>query len=60
MEHSRRDDLESLLFVLIDLHFGKLPWDMLSNNQEHETIELKKNMFKTNLCKNMPKEFMDF
>ncbi|CAK59297.1 unnamed protein product (macronuclear) [Paramecium tetraurelia] len=48
LEQSRKDDLESLGYVLIYLNFGKLPWMNLQIADKHEkykTIyELKKNI----------------
>ena len=64
MEHSRRDDLESLAYVLIYLYKGKLPWQGLyaKHNAEKEKIVIKKYM-KTpldELCSGLSPYFIKF
>lgn len=63
MEHSRRDDLESLAYVLIYLCRGKLPWQGIvppnNNSKEKEKLVIKKYM-KTpleELCSELPPQF---
>jgi len=58
IEQSRRDDLESLGFVLIYLAKGSLPWQgLVSENDPQGTKEILKKMLSTSiksLCQNLP------
>ena len=61
---SRRDDLESLCYVLLFLMKGSLPWDNVFGKTENEDILLSykiKNYMKPDLLfLNMPKETIEF
>lgn len=54
MELGRRDDLESLAYVLIYFLRGSLPWQGLSNDQD---IVRSKQRSTHTLCKGLPVEF---
>jgi len=62
---SRRDDVESLGYVLIYLLKGKLPWQAVPPSAKRETkkqkrkriYEMKRNMPPEELCKDLPEEF---
>lgn len=64
---SRRDDMESLGYVLIYLFLGKLPWQNLPA-EENETkkqkrrkiAEMKQNLPVEELCAGMPEEFVQY
>jgi serine/threonine protein kinase len=62
IEPSRRDDLESLGYVLIYLLKKKLPWQgAIGNNksERHEyVLNIKKNITLIDLCSNLPYEFL--
>ncbi|CAD8091725.1 unnamed protein product [Paramecium sonneborni] len=64
IEQSRRDDLESLGYVLLYFLRGSLPWQNLrANNQKekYERIMEKKLATSTQtLCKNCPKQFCQY
>ena len=64
LEHSRRDDLESLGLVIINLYKGVLPWSNLEAEDIHERLEKIKylRLITSNekLCKNLPKEFCEY
>lgn len=47
IEQSRRDDLESLAYILIQFLTGKLPWQGLKGNQDKEKFEL---VIESKLC----------
>ena len=59
-EQSRRDDLESLFYVIMYFFRGNLPWQNLkikSRQQRFNKInEIKKNYDYKLLCKNLPRE----
>ena len=59
-EQSRRDDLESLFYVIMYFFRGNLPWQNLkikSRQQRFNKInEIKKNYDYKLLCKNLPQE----
>ena len=59
-EQSRRDDLESLFYVIMYFFRGNLPWQNLrikSREQRFNKInEIKKNCDYKLLCKNLPQE----
>ena len=58
VEQSRRDDLESIGHMLINLYTGILPWngidlrDKLQMEKKYSPCE--------NICKNMPEGFLDY
>jgi len=64
---SRRDDMESLGYVMIYLLQGKLPWQNLPA-EENETkkqkrrkiAEMKQNIPVEELCKGLPEEFITY
>jgi casein kinase I homolog HRR25 len=64
MEQSRRDDLESLAYVLIYFCHGGLPWQNLkaaTKKQKYDRIMEKKMMTSTEeLCNGFPEEFARF
>lgn len=64
VEQSRRDDLESLCYVLLYFFKGKLPWQGLKiSNRTERFIKINeiKREFKAEMaCKGLPKEYEDF
>lgn len=62
-ELSRRDDLESIGYMLIYLIKGKLPWqglcqkDMSREDKYRMIYECKKNTTNEQLCQGLPREF---
>ena len=58
MEQSRRDDLESLGYVLIYLIRGELPWQKISNDNEEkkdsEILKCKVGLTIEKLCSGLP------
>ena len=60
-EQSRRDDLESIFYILIYFLKGSLPWQGLKVNKKedrHKKIyEIKKNIQIKELCLKLPQEF---
>jgi serine/threonine protein kinase len=64
MELSRRDDLESLGFVLIYFALGRLPWQGLkasTRNEFHSMImQMKMDTPVEVLCKSLPTEFATY
>ena len=63
-ELSRKDDLESLFYVILYLFRGNVPWQNLkirSRNERFKKInEIKKKINYKLLCKNLPEELHDF
>jgi casein kinase I family protein HRR25 len=61
-EQSRRDDLESLIYILIYLSKGELPWMGIKANdkrKKYELIAMKKlNITSNELFKNLPKQYL--
>jgi hypothetical protein len=62
-EQSRRDDLESLGYILLYFLRGRLPWAQLeaeTKAQKYELMmEVKKNIDIDELCDQVPREFAD-
>lgn len=60
-ELSYRDDLESLVYMLIYLYNGSLPWQNLSAESKEEKgeriLEYKKNINVAQLCEKLPIEY---
>ena len=63
IRQSRRDDLESLLYILIYFLKGKLPWqDVKAKNKEerYKVIQqIKTKVSIESLCENIPSEFAE-
>ena len=66
VEQSRRDDLESIGYMLIYLFKGVLPWQGLKMNAENikkkylEMLYLKKFCSPEKICSPLPKEFAEY
>lgn len=64
IEQGRRDDIESLAYVLIYFMKGILPWQNLKANNKKEKyeriMEKKLSIVPDVLCKGLPKEFEIF
>lgn len=64
LEQSRRDDLESIGYVLIYLLRGSLPWQGLpikkKEDRYQKIMEKKKSTTPHELCRGFPKEFEEF
>lgn len=63
-EQSRRDDLESIGYILIYLAKGSLPWQNLPAKNKEEKYEkildIKRKTTIEELCHNLPKKFNDY
>ena len=63
-EQSRRDDLESICYMLIYLMKGSLPWQKIKVNNKKESYlkvgQFKRNIKPEKLCENLPGEMIDF
>lgn len=60
IEISRRDDIESLVYILIYFFKGKLPWQHTSNREDREMkkiVEKKIKIAPEVLCEGLPKQF---
>ena len=64
LEQSRRDDMESIAYVILYFFRKKLPWQGLKckdKNEKHAKIkEIKKSMTPEKLFEGIPKEFADY
>jgi len=64
MEQSRRDDLESMAYVLLYFLRGSLPWQGLKvkskENRYKKILALKKEITSEQLCDTFPEEFKIF
>ena len=63
-EQSRRDDLESIAYMLIYFMRGKLPWQGVTGNKKIERYlkiyKMKKNVAPEDLCKSLPRQMTEF
>lgn len=61
---SRKDDLESVAYLLVYLFKSKLPWMNIKHKNKHEKYNLilkkKENTTCEELCKQLPREFLVF
>lgn len=64
IERSRRDDMESLGYVLIRFLLGSLPWQNLEAETKKEIYDLilekKKTTSLKDLCRGLPREFITY
>lgn len=64
IEQSRRDDLESLGYVLVYLYKGSLPWQgirVANKKQKYTKIrEKKQNIHPRELCRDMPSQLVEY
>lgn len=58
LPYTKRDDLESIIYLLIHLYTGSLPWLDTSYSSEQEIKELKESTSLGKLCKNLPVEIL--
>jgi serine/threonine protein kinase len=63
-EQSRKDDLESILYILVYMYKGKLPWQGIKHKDKKERYRLigekKQQVTPDELCEGMSKEFVVF
>jgi casein kinase 1 len=63
-EQSRKDDLESIAYILIYMYKGKLPWQGIKHKDKKERYvligEKKASITPEELCEGMSKEFVIF
>lgn len=64
VEQSRKDDLESIAYILIYLYKGKLPWKSIKTKDKKKKYDLihkeKLKYTAEELCKGMPRQFAVF
>ena len=64
IEQSRRDDLESLAYILIYFRKGDLPWTKVKGKNRKEkyskVLSLKININISDLCSDLPEEYSKF
>lgn len=62
LELSRRDDLESIGYILVYLFKGRLPWQGIRHKDKRKRYklieEMKRKETAESLCKDMPREFL--
>ena len=63
-EQSRKDDLESIAYILVYLYKGRLPWMGIKHKDKKEKYRLigekKESTKEEDLCSGMSKEFVVF
>ena len=61
-EQSRKDDIESLGYMLINFVKGSLPWQKIKNKKtlNNEICEMKSKTSVESLCKGLPVEFTNY
>lgn len=63
-EQSRRDDLESIGYMLIYFMKGSLPWQSVKVDNKKDSYlrmsQMKKSILPEILCNNLPREFADY
>jgi serine/threonine protein kinase len=59
-EQSRRDDLESLGYMLVYFMKGKLPWQSVKDKEEAKVYKMKHETSLKDLTKDLPKEFFQY
>jgi serine/threonine protein kinase len=63
-EQSRKDDLESIGYLLVYLYRGKLPWQSIKSKDKQEKyrmiMEKKDEITEEKLCEQLPREFLIF
>ena len=63
-EQSRRDDLESIAYMIIFFMRGKLPWQGVQGTKKMERYlkiyKMKKNVTPEDLCKSLPSQMVSF
>lgn len=57
---TRRDDLESLAYVLIYLMHGSLPWQSTTGKSTTELFDIRMAITPSTLCEGLPAEFEVF
>jgi hypothetical protein len=57
---TRRDDLESLAYVLIYLMHGSLPWQSDTGKSTTELLDIRMAITPSTLCEGLPAEFEVF
>jgi hypothetical protein len=57
---TRRDDLESLAYVLIYLMHGSLPWQSTTGKSTTELLDIRTAITPSTLCEGLPAEFEVF
>lgn len=57
---TRRDDLESLAYVLIYLMHGSLPWRSITGKSTTELLDIRMAITTSTLCEGLPAEFEVF
>jgi serine/threonine protein kinase len=56
VEHSRRDDLESLGYVLVYFFKGSLPWQVAAQDGHEDAVQIKRSVSMEDLCQGCPRE----
>ena len=62
--HARRDDIESLGYLLLDLIFGTLPWTGIQARNSRagwdRMKQIKEDTFMSDLCAGLPQGFLEY